>query len=129
MATGTRMGTGMRETKGMGYRQVRVRTRMRIRGWGSPRQRLQGWWVTWWWSATERGRYVPGRPAPCRPRSKSSQGKYKETDTMCSCRHPNLQCMFHLPFIHTLLFVSLVCSSVIPVTCFGGVPAVFRSCF
>ena len=40
-------------------------------------------------------------------------------------RHPNQQCMFHLPFIHTLLFVLLACSGGVPVTCFGAVPVVF----
>ena len=45
---------------------------------------------------------------------------------MYPCRHLNVQCMFHLPFIHTLLFVSLVCSSGVPVTYSGGVPMVFQ---
>ena len=30
---------------------------------------------------------------------------YKET--MCPCRHPHLRCMFHLPFVHTLLLCCL----------------------
>ena len=45
---------------------------------------------------------------------------------MCSWWHPNLQCMFYLPFLHTLLFVSLACSGGVPVICSGGVLVVFR---
>ena len=69
---------------------------------------------------------VPGRPAPCRPRKRSSLGTYKETNPMCPCQHPNVQCMLHLPFIQTLLFVSHACSTGVPVTCSGGVPVAFR---
>ena len=45
---------------------------------------------------------------------------------MRSHRHLDLQCMFHLPFIRPFIFVSLVCSGVVPVLlwrCSGGVPA------
>ena len=45
---------------------------------------------------------------------------------MCPCRHPHLQCLFHLPFNHTLLFVSLACSGGVLVTGSGGVPVVFK---
>ena len=47
---------------------------------------------------------------------------------MRPCRHRNLQCMFHSPFIHALFFVSGVCSGV-PGTCSGIIPVVFQQNF
>ena len=91
-------------------------------GWRSLGWRVRGWWVTGRWSARAKGGNLRG----VRPRKRSSLGTYKDTNPMCPCRHPNLQCMFHLPFIHTLLFVSRACSGGVTVTCSGGVPVVFR---
>ena len=45
---------------------------------------------------------------------------------MGPCWHPNLQGTFELPCIHNVLFVSLACSSSVPVICSDGVPVVFR---
>ena len=72
------------------------------------------------------GEVSSGVPCAAPTRWRSSQGTYKEPNPMCPCWHPNQQSMFHLPIIHTLLFVSLVCCGGPPVTSSGGVPVVFR---
>ena len=127
-ADGDGDGDGDEGDQGDGPR-VRVHrglTGMRVWGWRTPGWRVKGWWVTGWWSVRVKGGQVPGRLAPRRPRKRSSLGTYKETNPMCPAQHPNLQCMFHIPFIHTLLFVSLVCSGGVLAPCSGGVPVVFR---
>ena len=48
---------------------------------------------------------------------------YKETNRMCPCRHPNIQCMFHLPFIHAFCVACVFwwCSSNVLWWCSNGV--------
>ena len=72
------------------------------------------------------GEQVSRRRTSCPPRKRSSLGMYKDSNRMCPCRHPHLHCMFHSPFIHTLLFVWHACSGGVPVACSGGAPVVFR---
>ena len=59
------------------------------------------------------------------PRRSSSPRTYTKIDPKCPCRDPNQQCMFQLPFIHSLLFVSLECSTGVPVTYSGSIPVMF----